>query len=165
MAEAINKGTWGEIAVAVDDTAIAVTVPQKFKGNIVSLLAQIEVIDVKVDRPAKVVINERTGTVVMGASVSIEAVAIAHGGLTIEVKSQNTASQPNPLTTTGQTTQTQNSQVTATEESNSLQLISGATIGDLVNALNKLGVKPRDLVQILIAIREAGALHAELEIL
>ena len=138
--------------------------PTLCKGNIVSLLAQIEVIDVQVDRPAKVVINERTGTVVMGAAVSIEQVAIAHGGLTIEVKSQNAVSQPAPLAT-GQTAPTQNAQVTAQEESNSLQLVAGATIGDLVTALNKLGVKPRDLVQILIAIREAGALHAELEIL
>ena len=107
------------------------------------------------------VINERTGTVVIGADVSISAVAIAHGGLTIEVRRVVGVSQPAPLTL-GNTVAYANTVVYASEEEGDLVLLEGVNIGELVSALNAMGVKPRDLIIILQAIRSAGALHAEI---
>ena len=118
----------------------------------------------RVDTPAKVVINERTGTVVMGSNVRISEVAVAHGGLSIEIDSEPVVSQPNALGGGG-TFEGEISDVDASETEGELTIVGGATIGDLVNALNGLGVTPRDLVQILSTIQAAGALQAELEVL
>jgi flagellar P-ring protein precursor FlgI len=113
------------------------------------------------DAPARVVINERTGTVVMGAAVQLSPVAVAHGGLTIEVQRQSDVSQPGAFSG-GDTVVTQDARVVAEEESGRLTLLEGVTIGQLVSALNGMGVKPRDLIQILLTIKAAGALHAEI---
>ena len=164
MADAINQALRIQDAVAVDDGAVSVKIPEQYANNVVAFLAEIESVDVDVDTPAVVVINERTGTVVMGSEVKIKPVALAHGGLTIEVKSTTDVSQPAPLSA-GTSQQVTNTTLDATEEGSALTMLDGATIGDLVTALNELGVKPRDLVQILITIRKAGALHAELEVL
>ena len=164
VVEAINGELGGEQAAAVDNGAVAVQIPQEFRGNVVALLASIENIDIEVDIPAKVVINERTGTVVMGAGVRITPVAVAHGGLSIAVSNEPMVSQPNPFGE-GQTIRNEQATVEAEESDGKLQLVGGATIGELVDALNQLGVNPRDLVQILVTIKAAGALHAELEVL
>ncbi|MBM75743.1 MAG: flagellar biosynthesis protein FlgA [Proteobacteria bacterium] len=164
IVEAINGELGGEQAAAVDNGAVAVQIPQEFKGNVVALLASIENIDIEIDTPAKVVINERTGTVVMGAGVRITPVAVAHGGLSIAVNNEPMVSQPNPFGE-GQTIRNEQASVEAEESEGKLQLVGGATIGELVDALNQLGVNPRDLVQILVTIKAAGALHAELEVL
>ena len=116
--------------------------------------------EVDVNVAARVVVSERTGTVVMGADVRITPVAIAHGGLTIEVRRKNQVSQPAPFSK-GQTTPVSNAEVDAEEGTGQLVMVEGVTIGDLVSALNQMGVTPRDLIVILQAIQSAGALHAE----
>ena len=118
----------------------------------------------KVDVVAKVVVNERTGTVVMGGDVTIAPVAVAHGGLSVQVKTTNEIVQPDPLTI-AQPQVVQNTEVVVEEEDGKLTMIGGVTVGEMVGALNDLGVKPRELIQILLAIKESGALQAELEVL
>jgi flagellar P-ring protein precursor FlgI len=135
--------------------------PEKSEISVVDLLAQVELVEIEVDAPARVVINERTGTVVMGAGVQISPVAVAHGGLTIEVQRKADVSQPNAFAA-GNTVVTEDTRLKATEEGGRLTLVEGVTIGQLVRALNAMGVKPRDLIQILLTVKAAGALHAEI---
>ena len=160
MADAINAVFDSEIAQPQDSALVSVEVPTRYRDRVVELVAEIERIDVAVDRLARLVINERTGTVVMGAEVRISPVAVAHGGLTIEVQADNTVSQPGALAA-GTTTAVQNAGVNVDEESGQLTMVEGATVGELVAALNDIGVNPRDLIQILQAIHGAGALHAQ----
>ena len=164
MATAINAILKQDIAIAVDSTAVAVRVPDDYKEDVISLLAIIENVDIKVDAVAKVVVNERTGTVVMGGDVTIAPVAVAHGGLSVQVKTTNEVIQPDPLTI-AQPQVVQNTEVVVEEEDGKLTMIGGVTVGEMVGALNDLGVKPRELIQILLAIKESGALQAELEVL
>lgn len=164
MATAINAILKQDIAIAVDSTAVAVRVPEEYKDDVISLLAIIENVDIKVDVVAKVVVNERTGTVVMGGDVTIAPVAVAHGGLSVQVKTTNEVIQPDPLTI-AQPQVVQNTEVVVEEEDGKLTMIGGVTVGEMVGALNDLGVKPRELIQILLAIKESGALQAELEVL
>ena len=164
MVEVIN-GELGEgVAVAVDQGAVAVSITDEYQNNVVALVAAIENLEVEVDTPTKVVINERTGTVVMGSNVRISEVAVAHGGLSIEIDSEPVVSQPNALGG-GATFEGEISEVDANEGEGELTIVGGATIGDLVNALNGLGVTPRDLVQIYLPSKQLGALQAELEVL
>ena len=165
MADAINQGIGDEIAIAVDEGAIAVKIPQDYRKDVVSFLSLVEEIDVVVDTPAKVVFNERTGTVVMGADVKISSVAVAHGGISIEVRSNQAVSQPNAFSG-GTTANVDNSTLQTQEEDGALTLVGGdVSINDLIEALNQLGVKPRDLGQILQAIKASGAMQAELEVI
>ena len=170
MAKAINTvlkdngKITDDIAIAVDATAVAVKIPDDYKTDVVSLLAIIENVDIQVDVAAKVVVNERTGTVVMGGNVKISPVAVAHGGLSVHVKTTNDVVMPNPMTI-ADPQQVANTEVEITEEDGKLTMIGGVTVGEMVDALNKLGVKPRELIQILLAIKESGALQAELEVL
>jgi flagellar P-ring protein FlgI len=129
-------------------------------------VSMIEKLEVNPDMGAKVVINERTGTVVMGENVRISTVAIAHGNLSIVIKESPQVSQPLPFSEGGQTVVTSNTDVTVEEETKQLVLMeAGASIGDVVGALNALGVSPRDLIAIFQAIKAAGALQAELEVI
>jgi len=160
----INGKLLGDFAHAVDSGTIEISVPPQYQGRVPELVARLETLDIVVDGPARVVVNERTGTVVMGSKVRIATVAVAHGGLTLEVDTRWGVSQPGPFST-GQTTTTENSSVAVTEESPELQVLEGVSIGEVVGALNQLGVAPRDLISILQAIRAAGALDADLEVL
>jgi flagellar P-ring protein precursor FlgI len=130
-------------------------------------IARIESLTLNVDAPARVVINERTGTIIMGSQLRISTVAIAHGNLTIQVKEERQVSQPAPFAPQGaQTVVVPRSNVTVKEEKSRLMIVpEGVSIGDIVQGLNALGVTPRDLISILQAIRAAGALMAELEIM
>ncbi len=161
MAEAINESVGSDVASAVDDGNVKMAVPEDDESTVVELLAQIELIEIEMDAPARVVINERTGTVVMGAAVQLSPVAVAHGGLSIEVQRESDVSQPGAFSG-GNTVVTRDARVVAEEESGRLTLLEGVTIGQLVGALNGMGVKPRDLIQILLTIKAAGALHAEI---
>ena len=161
MVAAINKSVGAKVAVARDDGTVRMKVLPKSETPMVDLLAQIELVEIKVDSPARVVINERTGTVVMGAAVQLSPVAVAHGGLSIEVQRKTDVVQPNPLAM-GKTVVVDDATIKATEQSGRLTLVEGVTIGQLVSALNGMGVKPRDLIQILVTIKAAGALHAEI---
>lgn len=164
IVDAINGALGEGSATASDGGTVNVKVPEQYRENPVAMMAAINVIDVEADSRARVVINERTGTVVLGAGVRINEVAIAQGGLTIEVKEQPRVSQPNPFGQ-GETVVVPGTTVTATAATGSLQRIDNtATLSDVVTALNALGAKPRDLVVIFQALRAAGALQAEIEV-
>jgi flagellar P-ring protein precursor FlgI len=165
MTEAINSLFYDQIATAVDAATIDVKVPAAYLGNTVELVAMLEKLEVMPDGLARVVINERTGTVVMGENVRISTIAIAHGNLSIVVKENNQVSQPLPFSE-GQTVVTPDTDLSVKEGENKLILIpSGASIGEVVTALNALGVSPRDLIAIFQAIKAAGALQAEIEVI
>ncbi len=163
IARRINETFGLNIAKAVDPTTVKVRVIEK--NNLVNFLAKVENIDVPVDTRAKVVINERTGTVVIGKDVRISTVAIAHGGLSIVVKEKPEVSQPLPFSV-GETIVTPETKIEIKEERKPLFLVpKSATISDLVKALNAIGGTPRDLIAILQAIKEAGALQADIEVI
>ncbi len=164
LAAAINGSLGNELAQPTSSSTVQITVPDELKGRFPIFAARIETIEFELDAPARVVISERTGTVVMGGDVTIAPVAVAHGGLTVEVTQINAAVQPAPFSR-GTTATISNTQVQAEEQDADLVLVEGAQIADLVAALNAMGVKPRELVVILHAIREAGALQAEIVVL
>lgn len=154
----------GLVARAVDSGTIEVLVPEAYRAHVTSFVAAIENMEVTPDSVAKVVLDERTGTVVIGENVRISTVAIAHGNLSIEIKEEPQVSQPAPLSQ-GRTTVTPKSDVKVKEERNQVILLSQAvTIRDLVRSLNSIGATPRDLVAIFQAMKAAGALQAQLEI-
>jgi flagellar P-ring protein precursor FlgI len=163
VADAINQAFGEDIAKPRDRGSVSVRVPERYKGRVVELVSQIESLTVAVDATARVVVNERTGTVVMGADVKISPVAIAYGALSIEVQRTTDVSQPGPLSG-GKTVKSNNANLVVKEGDGELVMVEGISIGELVKALNKIGVKPRDLIQILMAIKSAGALQAELEV-
>jgi flagellar P-ring protein FlgI len=161
----INQALGADAARAADNRTIRIKVPENYRSNIVALMAKIENLEVTTDNAARVILNERTGTVVMGANVQIDTIAISHGNLHIKVHKTPTVSQPSPLSG-GKTVVTTQSDIVAVEEDRKLFVVEpGTTIGDLVRALNAVGITPRDLVAILQSIKAAGALHASLEII
>ena len=167
--EAID-GVFGKgSATAVNAGLVRASVPATFRGRVVEYIATIEGLDVNVDLPAKVVVNERTGTVVLGEHVRISTCAISHGNLTISVKNTVNVSQPTaPLigSAAGQTTVTEDVQTEAKEQESRLVVVDETvTLGEVVRALNAVGVTPRDLVAILSALRAAGALQANLDVI
>jgi flagellar P-ring protein FlgI len=144
---------------------VAVTIPPEYATRAVEFIAEIEALKVQADRSAKVVINERTGTIVMGKEVRVSPVAIMHGNLTVEIQTVNTVSQPAPLSQ-GQTAVVPEVTVGAKEEkTRSLVLQKGATVEELVRALGSIGSTPRDVIAILQSLRAAGALEAEIDVL
>jgi flagellar P-ring protein precursor FlgI len=164
LANSINGHFGQEIAHANDLSMIKVGIPQG--TSLVDFVARMETIDVLPDTKAKVVVSERTGTVVMGDDVRIAAVAIAHGNLSIKIAEQPQVSQPLPFSRGGTTTVVPQTDVTVEEGGKRLlYLPGGTTIGNLVRALNGIGVNPRDLVIILQCIKKAGALYADLEVI
>lgn len=162
LADAIDASLGEPDARVVDGGTVRVRVPDTFLGRQPELVAKIEALTLDLDHAAIVVVNERTGTVVMGADITISPVAIAHGGLTIEVKDRTEVSQPGPLSH-GETTPVQNHEIKVREAAGKVTLVEGVTVGDVVNALNAMGVSPRDLIVILQSMRAAGGLHAEIE--
>ena len=165
VAEAINAALYEQIAKTPDAGTVQVRISEKYSGNIVGLVTLIEGLDVTPDTTSKIVINERTGTVVMGDNVRISTIAVAHGNLSIQIKESEDVSQPLPFSQ-GETVVTPETEMSIEEEKNKLFLVeSGVTIGEVVRALNALGVSPRDLIAIFQAIKAAGALQAELEII
>jgi len=166
VARAINMAFYDQIARSHDAGTIEVNVPGKYMGNVVALVTMIESLGVTPDTVSKVIINERTGTVIMGENVRISTVAIAHGNLSIEIKEDSNVSQPLPFSRRGETVVTPESQVQVQEGNNPIFLVnSGVSIAAVVRALNALGVSPRDLISIFQALKAAGALQAELEII
>ena len=166
-AAAVGIGKPGTgVAKAVDATTIVVRVPPEYQTFVPQFIAALEAVEVERDMVAKIVINERTGTVVMGGSVRVKEVAVAHGDLRVSVDTTLLASQPAPFARQGTTQVVPNSEVQATEGAGQLHVVgASASIGDVVSALNALGVTPRDLIAILQAMKSAGAIDARLEIL
>lgn len=164
MAEAVAQSLGAE-ATAKDASTVEVRVPNLYLSNPVELIAAVEKVSLEPDMPAKVVVNERTGTIIMGSHVRISTVAVAHGSLSVQIRSELLVSQPTPLSK-GETTIVPRTALEAREGKNRFNLVDeGVSIGDVVKGLNALGVTPRDIIAILQAIRQAGALQGELEII
>ncbi|HZX48145.1 MAG TPA: flagellar basal body P-ring protein FlgI [Nitrospirota bacterium] len=165
LADIVNQNLKQGIAHPKDSGTVVVSIPQEYENKAVELIAAIENLDVRVDSPARIVLNERTGTVVMGENVRISTVAISHGSLTIQVKTQLDVSQPGPFSK-GQTVVVPQKDVSVEEQDARLMVLqSGVTVDEVVRALNSVGVTPRDLIAILQAIKAGGALQADLEII
>ena len=141
--------------------------PQRYKGDVVALLTDIERLTVTPDQIAKVVIDERSGVIVMGENVRINTVAIAQGNLTIRITETPQVSQPTPFSETGETVVVDRTEIEVDQDSERQLAIvsSGVSLQELVNGLNALGIGPRDMITILQAIKAAGALQAEIEVL
>jgi flagellar P-ring protein precursor FlgI len=163
---AINEHFGVEVARPTDAGTIEVEVPADYRDQPVLFAAALESIDVQQDHIARVVLNERTGTVIMGQDVRLSTVAISHGGLSISITETPLVSQPNPLSRGGQTVVETQSQVEVTQEERRLVVVEqGVSLSEVVRALNALGVGPGDLIAILQAAKAAGALQAELELI
>ena len=162
----INSALKGNHAAAIDSSSVRLLIPSEYRDNIVGLITKIEMLDVKVDMPAKVIINERTGTIVIGENVTISPVAIAHGSISIEIRETPEVSQPLPFAPDkAETVTVPRTDITVQEQKGSLVQISGVTLGEIIKALNALGVTPRDLISIIQALKASGALKAEVEII
>ena len=164
ISERINE-TFGEkIAHPLDSATIRINVPEKYSANVVKLASIIENINVEPDTKAKIIINERTGTIIFGENVKVGKVAIAHGNLTVTVSSTPLVSQPAPLSS-GETVTAEKKDVTVEEEKASLTFVEGTTVGDIVKVLNAIGATPRDIVAIIEAMKRAGAIQADIEVM
>ena len=162
VANAINSN-FGGIATASNAATVTVNIP--YNGDIVGFISRIEELSIDPDQSAKVVLNERTGTIVMGGNVGISEVAVSQGGLTVTITKDKNVVQPNPFTQ-GNTVVTNNTNVNVKEDkANLIVLPDSAKVGDVVTALNSAGATPRDIMAILQAMQAAGALHATIEMI
>ena len=166
VAQAINRAFYSQLAQTENAGSIRVSVPENYLGDTVQFVTLVESLGVTPDMISKVVVNERTGTVIMGENVRIATIAIAHGNLSIQINESQNVSQPLPFSRGGKTVVTPESDIVVQEGKNPIFLVeSGVSIGELVKALNALGVSPRDLIAIFQALKAAGALQAELEVI
>jgi len=146
----------------VDAGRVIVDVPGSYADAPTAFFARMEKLEIQPDAIARVAVNERTGTVVLGADVKISSVAVAHGSLTVSIVENPVVTQPNPMGG-GQTVESARTDVTIAEDSTSLLAMpSTTTVRDLVRVINAIGAGPRDIIAILQAINEAGALHGQL---
>jgi flagellar P-ring protein FlgI len=167
IVEAVNqKFNAGEPPAHADNAGlVSVAVPAEFRARITEFVSQLENLTVEADRPARVVINERTGTIVLGKNVRVSPVAILHGNLSVEIQTVMQVSQPNPMAA-GTTAVVPQTAVAAKEEkARNVVLKQGATVEELVRALASIGSTPRDVIAILQNLRAAGALEAEIEVI
>ena len=167
IATAINSFVGGPIAQSRDSATVSLVVPDNYRGKMVALITDIEQLRVTPDISAKVVIDEQTGIIVMGENVRISTVAIAQGNLTIRITETPQVSQPLPFSEEGETVTVPRTQIEIDEdEDKRLSVLSNSvTLQELVDGLNALGIGPRDMISILQAIKAAGALQAEIELL
>ena len=167
IAQAINSFVGGPIAQSRDSATVALVVPDNYRGKMVALITDIEQLRVTPDISAKVVIDEQTGIIVMGENVRISTVAIAQGNLTIRITETPQVSQPLPFSEEGETVTVPRTQIEIDEDDDKrLSVLSNSvTLQELVDGLNALGIGPRDMISILQAIKAAGALQAEIELL
>ena len=164
VANAINAQYGGGIARAANPGRVDILIPSYFQGDVVSFVASIEELYVMPDNVARVVVNERTGTIVMGGNVTVDECAITQGGLTISVTQDTEVDQPAPFSY-GSTIVTSNAETEVDEaKGNTIVLPATANISDIVGALNAVGATPRDTISILQAMKAAGAIHASLEL-
>jgi flagellar P-ring protein precursor FlgI len=167
MADVINAKLGGPVAQATDPTTVNMTVPQSYGRDVARLITDVEQLRLIPDQVSRVVIDERTGTIVMGDNVRISTVAISQGNLTVRVTETPQVSQPEPFSQQGDTAVVPRTDVTVSEggTGNIAIVGGGASLNDLVQGLNALGVTPRDMIAILQAIKAAGALQAEIEVM
>jgi flagellar P-ring protein precursor FlgI len=165
MAAAINRHFEQALATPINPGLVSVSVPPLFRTRRVEFLGLIQDLPVETESRPKIIVNERTGTIVFGKDVPIAPVSILHGALAVEIQTQYTASQPNPLAA-GQTVTVPERRVQAKEEkARNVTLRQGATVDDLVRGLQAIGATPRDIIAILDGLRSSGALEAEVEII
>jgi flagellar P-ring protein FlgI len=165
IAAAVNDYLGAKCAEPIDPSTVQLTIPGEFKGNVVAFLTEIEQLQVEPDQIARIVIDERSGIIVMGRDVRVATVAVAQGNLTVTISESPQVSQPNPLSR-GRTVVTPNSRVGVTEDGKKLALVKdGVSLQQLVDGLNGLGIGPRDLIGILQAIKAAGAIEADIEVM
>ena len=166
LAKAISADLGDGAATVIDPASVAVKVPAQYKSALPDLIARLEPLPLEVDAPARVVINERTGTVVVGSEVRIGAAAVAHGNLSVKISTKYTASQPAPFARVGETVVTPDEKVDVTEGGGQLvALEEGTTLQAVLKALNALGATPRDIIAIMQALKAAGALRAEIVVI
>ncbi|MBF0135575.1 MAG: flagellar basal body P-ring protein FlgI [Magnetococcales bacterium] len=165
VVSAINAQMGDPLAQARDSGTVDVKIPPTYAKRVVEFVSRLENLQVEPDQAARIVVNERTGTIVMGDNVRVSTVALSHGSLSIRVTENPKVSQPAPMSD-GKTVVTPQTNVNVKEqEARLVEMEQGVTLGDLVKGLNGVGVTPRDLIAILQAIKAAGALQADLEIL
>ncbi len=164
IAERLNAAMGGQFANATDGASVDINVPNEYRGNLVPLMASVENIEITPDSPAKVVVDEKTGTVVLGRDVRISKAAVAHGNLSVLITEYQDVSQPGPFST-GSTVVTPQTEINVNEQNRRLMMVEGATLQELVDGLNAIGATPRDLITILRTLKTAGALHADLEVM
>lgn len=167
IATAINGFTSADLARAENSASVMLRRPSGYDGTIVDLITDIEQLPVQPDQPARVVISERSGVIVMGSDVRISNVAIAQGNLTVRVTETPQVSQANPFSENGQTVVVPRTELSVNQgdDVKLAMLETGVTLQDLVTGLNRLGMQPRDIITILQAIKSAGALQAEIEVM
>ncbi len=164
-ARRINQVFAAPVATARDSGTLDLVVPAALREDVVGFLARVETLEIVPDGPARIVLNERTGTIVMGDAVRVSTVAVSHGNLTVIVNQTNQVSQPGPFSE-GETARLQNTEIEAFEEGANLTVIEGTvTIGELVSALNAMGTTPTDLISIIQAIKASGAMSADVEMM
>ena len=165
IAAAINDFIGGLTAEPLDSSTVQVNVPPQYQGNVVSLLTEIEQLQIEPDLSAKIVIDERSGIIVMGRDVRVSMVAVAQGNLTVTISETPQVSQPAPFSR-GQTRVVPRTRIGVQEDGKKLALVrDGVSLQQLVDGLNALGVGPRDLIAILQAIKAAGAIQADIEVM
>jgi flagellar P-ring protein precursor FlgI len=163
IAEAINAFLDIDAAVMSDPGTVILTAPAAYANDMTALLADIEQLRIEPDQPARVVIDETTGVIVLGNDVRVNTVAIAQGNLTIRVTETPQVSQPAPFAQTGDTVVVPRTQIDVVEGDSKLAVVeSGVNLQELVDGLNSLGISPRDMISILQALKTAGALQAEI---
>lgn len=167
VANAVNSFYGVPIAKTLDPATVMISVPEVYSGNVVELMTEIEQLSVEPDQRARVVVDETTGIIVIGQNVRVDTVGIAHGNLTIRVTETPQVSQPSPFSTTGETVAVPRTEIDVDESADRKLVVvnGGVSLQELVDGLNALGVGPRDMISILQAIKAAGALQAEIELM
>ncbi|KQP68770.1 flagellar biosynthesis protein FlgA [Methylobacterium sp. Leaf111] len=166
IAAAINDFMGADTAEPTDPATVTLQIPARYTGNMIRLVTEIEQLKVEPDQTARVVVDERSGIIVMGRDVRVSTVAIAQGNLTVTITEQPQVSQPAPLSSGTTTVVPRTGVKVDTGDGNKLALVKeGVTLRELVDGLNALGVGPRDLISILQAIKAAGALQADIEVM
>jgi flagellar P-ring protein precursor FlgI len=165
IAAAVNDFLGAKTAEPLDPSTVQLSIPAEFKGNVVAMLTEIEQLQVDPDLGAKIIIDERSGIIVMGRDVRVATVAVAQGNLTVTISESPQVSQPNPQSR-GRTVVTPNSKVGVSEDGKKFAMVKdGVSLQQLVDGLNGLGIGPRDLIGILQAIKAAGAIQADIEVM
>ncbi len=166
IADVINKEFARPVASALDSRTVTVDVQGSGVGSVPLLISRVQALSIRFQAPAKVVVNERTGTIVMGGSVTLSPVSVMHGSLSIQVETTYAVSQPLPFSSGGTTTPVANSTVAVKDlPAQSIRLEDGANVDDLIRGLHAIGATSHDIVAILQAIKSAGGLQADLEII
>jgi len=167
VAQAVNAFLGTAAAVTMDPSTVEVHVPASYERNVVNLLTDIEQLRIQPDQLARVVIDEQSGVIVMGENVRISTVAIAQGSLTIRITEADQVSQPGPFAEVGDTTTVNRTDIQIDDDSDRRLTVlpDGVSLQELVNGLNALGIGPRDMITILQAVKTAGALQAEIEVM